>query len=231
MTSPDAADTVPIDVPGAGRVSGLLRCPLDAAALLVLAHGAGAGMRHPFLETVATQLAVRRVATLRYQFPYMEARRRRPDPPRVAEATVRAAVAAGGVRARGMPLFAGGKSYGGRMTTRAQAAAPLDAVRGIVLLGFPLHAARQPVGTRAEHLARVTVPLLFIQGTRDPLAGLDEMRAVCDGLGPRVTLHVVDGGDHSFAVPKADGRGSEAVLGEVAAAVAGWIARVLDRPA
>ena len=209
----------------------LLLRPPGAEALLVLAHGAGAGMRHPFLQGVADALAGHRVATLRYQFPYMNAggRGSRPDPPAVAAAAVRAAVAAAAEHAPDLPLFAGGKSFGGRMTSTAAADAPLEPVRGLVFLGFPLHAAGRPGTARAAHLAHVTVPMLFLQGTRDPLAALDLLRPVCDHLGARATLHVVDGADHSFGVLKRSGRSNAEVLAEIAAAIAGWTARAARR--
>ena len=205
----------------------LLVRPPDARALLVLAHGAGAGMRHPFLQSVADGLAGEGVATLRYQFPYMSAggRTARPDPPAVAVATVHAAVAAAAEQEPELPLFAGGKSFGGRMTSTAAAESPLQGVRGIVFLGFPLHPPGRPGSARAAHLAQVSVPMLFLQGTRDPLAGLDLMRPVCDHLGARATLHVVEGADHSFGVLKRSGRTNAEVIAELAATIAAWIAR------
>src|SRR5690242_6261035 len=181
-----------------GDVSGLLLRPAGARLLYVLAHGAGAGMRHPFLETVAQQLAEREIATLRYQFPYMERRASRPDPPAVAAATVRAAVAEAARAAPGLPLLAGGKSFGGRMTSTAQAEAPLPGVRGLVFLGFPLHPPGRAGDSRAEHLARVEIPMLFLQGDRDQFADLKLLKPVVKGLGERATLHLVEGGDHSF---------------------------------
>jgi predicted alpha/beta-hydrolase family hydrolase len=191
----------------------LLLRPAGAAALLVLAHGAGAGMRHPFMQAIAEALAGRGVATLRYQFPYMDAGGRRPDPQARALAP-------------DLPLFAGGKSFGGRMTSGAQAQAPLDGVRGLVFLGFPLHPAGRPGTARAAHLDRVSVPMLFLQGTRDPLAGLDLLRSVCDHLGARATLHVVEGADHSFAVLKRSGRTNAEVLAELASTIAEWTTRI-----
>jgi uncharacterized protein len=182
-------------------------------------------MRHPFLEGLAGALAQERVATLRYQFPYMERGAHRPDPPAVAQATVRAAVAAARQAAPDLPLLAGGKSYGGRMTSEA-AAGELAGVRGIVFVGFPLHAAGQPGERRAAHLEHVLLPQLFVQGTRDALADLGLMRQVCERLGPRATLHVVQDADHSFRVPKRSGRGEADVLGEIAGAVARWGGRL-----
>ncbi len=205
-------------------VSALLARPVDATALLVLGHGAGAGMRHVFMEEMAALLAERRVATFRYQFPYMEAGRRAPNPRRILTATVRRAVATAREATPDLPLCAGGKSMGGRMTSLAAAEAPLADVRGIVFLGFPLHGIGKPPGIeRSAHLAQVDVPLLFVQGTRDRLAQLDLMRPVVDDLGARATLHVVDGGDHSFKVLKRSGRTHPEVMAEVADAVGGWV--------
>jgi uncharacterized protein len=205
-----------------GRVSGLLLRPPEPWAGYVLAHGAGAGMAHPFLESVARALMARGMATLRYQFPYTEAGGRRPDPPGVLLATVRAAVARARELMTGIPLLAGGKSMGGRMTSNAAADRPLDGVAGLVFLGFPLHRPKHPAIDRAEHLERVTVPMLFLQGTRDDLADLELIREVTAGLGPRATLHVVDGADHSFAVLKRSGRTGADVLEELADTIAAW---------
>jgi len=205
-----------------GQVSGLLLRPADARWLYVFAHGAGAGMRHRFMSAVAEALAERGVATLRYQFPYTEAGGRRPDPPGVLQATVRAAVAAAALAAPGLPLLAGGKSLGGRMTSSAAAKSSLPGVRGLVFVGFPLHAPGRSGTERAEHLEQVGIPMLFLQGTRDALADLDLIRTVCDRLGPRATLHVVDGGDHSFAVLKRSGRSEDEVIEELADTIAAW---------
>lgn len=230
MSPPTAGDdaiaadrAIDIRVPEHGRVSGLLRRPASSTALLVLAHGAGAGMRHPFMAAVADRLAQRGVATLRYQFPYMEAGRKRPDRPPVARATVVAAVAAGVELAEGVPVFAGGKSFGGRMTSGAAAESPLLGVRGLVFLGFPLHPPARPGTERAEHLRDVDIPMLFVQGTRDRLADLELLRPVLHDLGDRATLHVVDGGDHSFEVLKRSGRTHAEALDEIADAVAGFV--------
>lgn len=211
---------------GGGHVTGLLSRPSLAHGLLVLAHGAGAGIRHRFFEALVPLLDARGVATLRYQFPYMERGRRRPDLPAVAQRTVRDAVAATREHAGDLPLVAGGKSFGGRMTSQAQAETPLPGVRGLVFLGFPLHAAGKPDRRRAEHLARVTVPMLFVQGTRDSLASRDQLEPVVRDLGARAALTIVDGGDHSFAVPKSSGRSVGDVLGAVAGAVARWVESV-----
>lgn len=209
----------------AGDVSAVLARPDDARWLLVLGHGAGAGMRHPFMESAAAALAGHRIATLRYQFPYMEKGSRRPDPQPVLLATARAAVAAARDAAGDLPLLAGGKSMGGRMTSLASAAEALPGVRGLVFLGFPLHPAGAPGTTRAEHLGRAGVPMLFLQGTRDKLAGLDLLRPIVEQLGARATLHIVEGADHSFAVPKTSGRTLADTIEEIARAAAAWAER------
>ncbi|HEX9109669.1 MAG TPA: alpha/beta family hydrolase [Longimicrobiales bacterium] len=217
------SDPLPVTIPGeGGPVSGLLLRPTDARALLVFGHGAGAGMRHPFMEAVSRRLAERGVATLRYQFPYMERRQARTDSPAVAAATVRAACDVARSEAPGLPLVAGGKSFGGRMTSTAQAEAPLPGVRGLIFFGFPLHPPKRPATTRAEHLARVTVPMLFLQGTRDDLADLQLIRGVTGELAT-ATLHVVEGADHSFAVLKRSGRAAGDVLDELVATASSWI--------
>ncbi len=210
-----------------GEVSALLLRPPDARLLYVVAHGAGAGMRHPFLESIAARLAERGVATLRYQFPYVERRARRPDPPEIAAATVRAAVEEAGRAAPGLPLVAGGKSFGGRMTSTAAAAEPLPGVRGLVFLGFPLHPPGRPGITRAEHLDRVSVPMLFLQGTRDAFAELKLLQSVLKRLGQRATLQLVDGGDHSFRVLKRSGRSDADVLTELVDAIVDWTATIV----
>src|SRR5213080_3374926 len=210
-----------------GEVSGLLLRPKDARLLYVLAHGAGAGMRHPFLESISQRLAEQGIATLRYQFPYMERRSRRPDPPAVAAATVRAAVAEAARIAPDLPLVAGGKSFGGRMTSTAQAEEPLPGVRGLVFLGFPLHPPGRPDDKRAEHLAQVRIPMLFLQGDRDEFADLTLLRPVVQRLGERATLHLVEGGDHSFKVLKSTGRTADQVMTELAATVDRWATKLL----
>jgi len=204
------------------EVSALLVSPARPDALYVLAHGAGAGMRHAFMETMAARLAARGVATLRYQFPYVENGSRRIDPEPLLLDTVRAAVAMGREAAGGVTLIAGGKSMGGRMSSRAAAASPLEDVAGLAFLGFPLHPAGQPGISRAEHLAKVSVPLLFLQGTRDTLAELPLLRPVVDKLGARATLHIVEHADHMFHVLKKSGRTDEQVLDELADTVASW---------
>ena len=211
----------------AGDISGLLLRPDGARLLYVLAHGAGAGMRHPFLELLAQRLAEQRIATLRYQFPYMEQRARRPDPPAVAAATVRAAVIEAARVAQGLPLVAGGKSFGGRMTSTAQAEAPLPGVRGLVFLGFPLHPPGRPGDSRAEHLAQVRIPMLFLQGDRDEFADLKLLKPVVSRLGERATLHLAEGGDHSFKVLKRSGKTEADVMGELADAMVDWTGRLV----
>jgi uncharacterized protein len=205
-----------------GRVSGVLLRPPEPWAGYVLAHGAGAGMTHPFMESVARVLMARGIATLRYQFPYTEAGGRRPDPPGVFMATVRAAIARARELLPELRLFAGGKSLGGRMTSHAAAERPLDDLVGLIFLGFPLHRPRQPATERAEHLARLALPMLFLQGTRDDLADLALVRDVCAGLGDRATLHVVEGADHGFGVLKRSGRTGSEVLEELGDTIAAW---------
>jgi len=211
----------------ADGVSGLLLRPDGARLLYVLAHGAGAGMRHPFLESIAQGLAQRSIATLRYQFLYMERRARRPDPPAVAAATVRAAVAEAARVAPGLPLIAGGKSFGGRMTSTAQAQDALPGVRGLVFLGFPLHPPGRPDDKRAEHLAQVRIPMLFLQGDRDEFADLKLLRPMVKQLGELATLHLVEGGDHSFHVLKRSGRTDVEVMAELVATIVAWTAGIV----
>lgn len=213
-----------------GPVSAILVRPPNAWLLYVLAHGAGAGMRHRFLESISETLAGRGIATLRYQFPYLEAGRKRPDYPPVLQATVRAAVVKAAELEPELPLIAGGKSLGGRMTSGAASETPLAGVRGLVFLGFPLHPPGQPGTSRADHLDRVDVPMLFLQGTRDSFARLDLITDVCEGLEPNATLHLVEGGDHSFAVPKRSGSTPLQVLGELVDTTVEWArSQVLGR--
>jgi predicted alpha/beta-hydrolase family hydrolase len=211
----------------AGDVSGLLLRPDGARLLYVLAHGAGAGMRHPFLESFAHRLAERGIGTLRYEFPYMERRARRPDPPAVAAATVRAAVAEAARVAPGLSIVAGGKSFGGRMTSTAQAEEPLPGVKGLVFLGFPLHPPGRPGDSRAEHLAQVQIPMLFLQGDRDDFAELELLKPVINRLGERATLHLVEGGDHSFHVLKRSGKTDAEVMEELVGAIADWTGKLI----
>lgn len=209
-------------VEGAGEVSALLTRPEGARCLLALAHGAGAGMTHPFLEKLARELAAFGVATLRYQFPYMEQRRRVPDSPAVATATVAGAVRAAGKVAAGLPLLAGGKSFGARMSSQAAALGLLDCVKGLVFFGFPLHPPNKPGIKRAEHLAKVRIPMLFLQGTRDTLADLKLLRPICADLGKLATLHVIETADHSFHMLKSSGQTDAEVIEELAKTTASW---------
>jgi predicted alpha/beta-hydrolase family hydrolase len=204
-------------------VSAILIRPARARACFVFAHGAGAGMTHSLMETVAAGLGERGVATLRYQFPYMERASRRPDPPAVAHAAVRAAVAEAGRCCPGLLLLAGGKSFGGRMTSQAQALEPLAGVDGLAFLGFPLHPAGKPSTDRAKHLSDVQVPMLFVQGTRDNLADVKLLEPVVASLGPSASLHLIAEADHSFHVLARSGRNDEAVMHEILDAFAGWV--------
>jgi uncharacterized protein len=217
------SENVRFFVRDAGEVSGILLRPQNAESLLVLAHGAGAGMTHPFMESLATELAAARVATLRFQFPYMEQRRKIPDWPPVLTAAILAAVHAASEAAPDLPLFAGGKSLGGRMTSLAAAQNTLDGVRRLVFFGFPLHPPNKPGTKRAEHLPNVRLPMLFFQGTRDPLADLKLLRPICDKLGARVTLHVIETADHSFHVLKSSGKTDGGILQDLARTTAMWI--------
>jgi predicted alpha/beta-hydrolase family hydrolase len=223
----DDSQPVTIGVDDDRHVSGLLQLLAGARACCVLAHGAGAGMTHPFMAAIAAGLAARGVATLRYQFPYMERGSKRPDAPGLAQATIRAATAAASQLAPGLPLIAGGKSYGGRMTSQAQAAAPLPGVRGITFLGFPLHASGQPSSERGAHLADVQVPMLFLQGERDRLADLRLIRPLVERLGTRATLKVFADADHSFHVPARAARNDAEVMAEMLDAMALWIDTIL----
>ena len=211
---------------GGRRVSGVFIRPDEAKALFVFAHGAGVGMNHPSMERGARGLAERGIATLRYQFPYMENGGGRPDPPQLAQATVRAAVAGATDLAPDLPLFAGGRSYGGRMTSQAQATAPLPRVRGLAVLGFPLHPAGKAGIERADHLKQVQVPMLFVSGSRDALAELVLLKPMVDGLGGQATLHVVDGADHGLRVPAKSGRTPEQAQGEALDALAEWMVKL-----
>lgn len=220
-------ELVTIEIAGHGRVSDLLQKPPKAKALYVLAHGAGAGMTHPSMTAIANGLVERGIAVLRYQFLYMEKKTKRPDPPKLAQAAVRAAVAEAHRLLPKLPLFAGGKSFGGRMTSGAQAAEPLDGVLGLVFLGFPLHPAGKPGQERAEHLAHVHIPMLFLQGTRDALAELDHLEPVIKSLGKRATLKLFDQADHSFHVPARSGRKDAEVLSEILDSFTDWVDKVI----
>ena len=210
-------------------VSALLQVPPEPRACCVLAHGAGAGMTHPFMGRVAAGLAERGIASLRYQFPYMERGSKRPDLPALAYATVRVAVAEAARRLPGVPLLAAGKSFGGRMSSQAQAASPLAGVHGLVFFGFPLHPAGKASVERAAHLAKVTCPMLFLQGTRDELAELALLQPVVAGLGERATLELLDGADHAFHVPARSGRTDAQVLDQALDALARWAAATVLR--
>jgi len=215
-----------LDIEAADRVSALLQLPASARACYVLAHGAGADMRHAFMEKAAVGLAERGIATLRFNFPYMEKKQGRPDRPAVAHAAVRAAVAEAARLCPGLKLVAGGKSFGGRMTSQAQSKAPLPGVKGLAFLGFPLHPDKKPSSERAEHLAGIAIPMLFLQGTRDGLADLGCLKPVVEKLGAKATLHEVEGGDHSFTVLKKSGRTNDEALTEVLDTLAAWIDRL-----
>jgi uncharacterized protein len=227
MTAP-RHERVTIEVGANQRVSGLFDRPGSAQAVLVLAHGAGAGMEHPSMQAVADGLTKRGVATLRYQFPYMERRSRRPDPPALCHATVRAAVAEASRIAPELPLFAGGRSFGGRMTSQAQARIPLPQVRGLVFLSFPLHPAGRPGTDRAAHLQEIGIPMLFVQGTRDELARLDLLRPVVEGLGARATLHLLEDADHSFHAPARSGRKDSELRETALDALCAWLQRLIE---
>ena len=216
-------------VEGGGEVSALLARPKDARWLLLLAHGAGAGMTHPFMEKLSADLAAVGIATFRYQFPYMEQRRRVPDAPAVLIAAVVSAVRAAEQAAPDLPLLAGGKSMGGRMTSQAAAQHPLDGVEGLVFFGFPLHPPNRPGTKRADHLAKVTIPMLFLQGTRDTLADLELLRPVCTKLGARATLHVIETADHSFHVLKSSGKTDADALHGLAETTVSWAKGVQHR--
>jgi predicted alpha/beta-hydrolase family hydrolase len=214
-----------VAIVGAAPVSALLRVPANAWAGFVFAHGAGAGMAHPFMAAFANGLAGRGIATLRYQFPYMEQGSRRPDVPKVAHATVRAAVAEAILRLPGLPLWAGGKSFGGRMTSQAQALRPLPGVRGLVFVGFPLHVAGKPSDERAAHLFDVQCPMLFLQGTRDELAALEQLQPLLQRLGQRATLALFEDADHAFHVRARSGRTDAQTLQAMLDAMLAWMQR------
>ena len=214
-----------IALPSGATVSGLLQAPAGAKACYVFAHGAGADMNHAFMASIAEGLADRGIASLRFNFPFMEQGSKRPDSPAVAHAAIRAAVAEAARHLPDVPLFAGGKSYGGRMSTQAQAAEPLPGVKGIVLVGFPLHPAGKPSIERAAHLSEVKLPMLFLQGTRDALADLDLITQTTASLGKKATLHVVDGADHVFHVLVRSGRTDAQVRDELLDTMAAWMAK------
>jgi len=220
---------VTIKVGETQRVSGLLLDPPQARACYVFAHGAGAGMAHPFMAAVATELAERGIASLRYQFLYMEQGGKRPDPPKLAQAAVRAAAAEAARLLPSLPLIAGGKSFGGRMTSQAQAASPLPGVHGLAFLGFPLHPSGKPSDERAEHLSDLKIPMLFLQGTRDTLADVKLLKGVIKRLGTRATLTLFEDADHSFHVPARSGRKDADVRTEILDAFAEWTQATIAR--
>jgi predicted alpha/beta-hydrolase family hydrolase len=233
MDSPNESGRSPVgellsfSVDGGLRVSARLELPVAARACYLLAHGAGAGMEHPFMSAVAAGLAERGVATLRYQFPYMERRARRPDPPTLCHATVRAAVAECARRVPTLPLIAGGRSFGGRMSSQAQAEQPLPGVRGLAFLGFPLHPAGRPSDSRAEHLSRVDIPLLFLQGTRDALAERPLLAALLARLGARASVSWLEDADHAFHVPARSGRNDAQVMSTLLESLCEWLEGLL----
>jgi uncharacterized protein len=227
--SATTAQPLRIALPDARHVSGLLLAPPAAGACFVLAHGAGAGMTHAFMAAIAEGLAECGIATLRYQFFYMEEGGRRPDPPKLAHGVVRAAVAEAARQLPGIPLFAGGKSFGGRMTSQAQAAAPLSGVRGIIFIGFPLHPPERPSTERAQHLSDVRLPMLFLQGTRDKLAEVTLLAPLCAELGARATLQLVEHADHAFHVLARSGRNDAEVRTQLLNTMADWIRGVIER--
>jgi predicted alpha/beta-hydrolase family hydrolase len=218
-----ASQPLTIETGKSGSVSALLSRLDQPRACYVFAHGAGAGMTHSFMEAFANGLCERGIASLRYQFPYMEKGGKRPDPPAIAQAAVRAAVAKAAKIFPGLGLIAGGKSFGGRMTSQAQAAAPLPGVRGLAFAGFPLHPAGKPSTDRADHLAKIDIPMLFLQGTRDSLAEVALIEGVVKRLGPLATLHLEEGADHSFHVLARSGRNDREVMNEILDAFAGWV--------
>jgi predicted alpha/beta-hydrolase family hydrolase len=221
-----AAERVRIEIGSGEAVSGLIVQPPQPRACYVFAHGAGAGMSHSSMETVAAGLGRRGIATLRYQFPYMEKGGKRPDPPAVAHAAVRAAVDEAGRRFPALPKIAGGRSFGGRMTSQAQALSALPGVSGLAFFGFPLHPAGKPSSDRAKHLSDVVIPMLFLQGTRDALAEASLLEPVVKGLGSRATLHWLEAADHSFHVLKSSGRNDPAVMDEALDAFTAWVGRI-----
>lgn len=223
---PAEGEPLTLTLAGGERVSALLLRPASAHACTLFAHGAGAGMTHAFMSATAQGLAELGVATLRYQFPYMERGSRRPDAPKVAHAAVRAAAEEAARRVPDLPLFAGGKSFGGRMTSQAQSVAPLSGIRGLIFVGFPLHPAGKPSTERAEHLAQVSLPMLFLQGTRDELADLSLLEPVCRKLGSRATLELFPDADHSFHVRARSGQTDEDVRRKLVETISGWITQV-----
>jgi predicted alpha/beta-hydrolase family hydrolase len=221
--STGTAERLTVAIDETRRISALFQLPPAATTCFVLAHGAGAGMEHPSMAALAAELAARSIATLRFQFPYMELRSRRPDPPAICHATVRAAVAEAARLAPTLTLIAGGRSFGGRMTSQAQAIKPLPGVKGLAFIGFPLHPAGKPSAERGEHLREVKIPMLFLQGTRDELAKLELLQPLIERLGALATLKLLQDADHSFHVPARSGRKDPEVRAEMLDALATWI--------
>ena len=221
----DVSREIEIEIPGETKVSAILEIPRPVMALLVLAHGAGAGMRHPAMKALSMALHKNAIGTLRYNFPYMEKSSKRPDSPKTAVATVKAVFEEARKLAPKLPLFAGGKSFGGRMTTTAAAEGALESVKGLVCFGFPLHPAKQPGTSRAEHLSKVSVPTLFLQGTRDDLSDLTLLRPIVKDLGEKFVLHELEGADHGYGVLVSSGRNGAHVLQEAAHVTAAFCAR------
>ena len=221
------AQPVTIRVNETQRVSGLIQAPPEAQACYVIAHGAGAGMTHPFMTAIANGLAERGIATVRYQFPYMEAGAKRPDSPKLAHATVRAAILEASRLLPNLAVFAGGKSFGGRMSSQAQAAEAMPGVRGLIFLGFPLHPPGQPSQERAQHLFQVQIPMLFLQGSRDDFANLELITEVCERLDKSATLKLFQDADHSFHVPARTGRKDSDVRSELFDTIASWMGKIL----
>lgn len=228
MKNDELVNTRFVATQSSGEVSAIYIRPKDAKWLLVFAHGAGAGMQHKFMNTASGKLADHGIATFRFNFPYTEKGKRSPDPQPILKKTIRSAVEAAQGLTGDLPILAGGKSLGGRMTSMAASENPLRGVRGIVFFGFPLHAPGKPSAERAEHLMNVTVPMLFLQGTRDNLANLDLLEPVCQQLKKNATLHIIEDGDHSFHLPKSAGRSDEEVIGELAKVVAEWLRKILE---
>ena len=225
--SANPAERLTLGIDASHRVSAVFQLPRAARTCFVFAHGAGAGMEHPSMAAIATDLAARGIATLRFQFPYMERHSRRPDPPPLCHATVRAAVAEAAHLAPTLTLIAGGRSFGGRMTSQAQALEPLPGVKGLAFIGFPLHPAGKPSVERADHLRDIRIPMLFLQGTRDELAELELLQPLVKELGKRATLTLLQDADHSFHVPARTGRKDDAVRAEMLDAFASWIERAI----
>jgi predicted alpha/beta-hydrolase family hydrolase len=227
MNEPTVSELRFAAAPGAGEVSAILLRPPVCHALIILGHGAGAGMRHRFMDGIAQALSAHGIGTFRYQFPFVEAGRRRPDRAPVLTGTVRAAVAAARELEPDLPLLAGGKSMGGRMTSSAQAESSLAGIRGLVFLGFPLHLPGDPSNARSDHLNDVDVPMLFVQGTRDRLAEMDRMAAVVESLGDRAELRVVQDADHGFDVLKRTGKSIAEIYDDMAVVVRSWTDTIL----